>query len=105
MEDGKIVATSNFDMLEGARALEMGNARLDTGLLKLTKAELSFDSSKGQPLSAVVSTMNKLFISYMSWLEGSSLSVTILSCRYVLDFLQSYRRCRQVKLSSFIEPR
>ena len=105
MEDGKIVATSNFDMLEGARALEMGNARLDTGLLKLTKAELSFDSSKGQPLSAVVSTMNKLFISYMSWLEGSSLLVTILSCRYVLDFLQSYRRCRQVKLSSFIEPR
>ncbi|OBA20017.1 hypothetical protein METBIDRAFT_211425 [Metschnikowia bicuspidata var. bicuspidata NRRL YB-4993] len=105
MEPGKVNVISSFDMLEGARALEMGNPRLDTGLLELSQEEIRFDASGGQTLPTVVSIMNKLFILYMSWLSGLSLLVTVLSCRYMLDFLQSFRTNGQLQKARFTNPR
>lgn len=105
MEPGKVKVIPNFDMLEGARALEMANARLDTGLIELSEEEIKFDATEAQSLLAVVSTMNKLFILYMSWLEGLSLLITVLSCRYMLEFLHSYTKSKLLKKSGFINPR
>lgn len=89
---GTVVASPYFDMLDGARAVEMGNKRLDTGLIELKECDMTFASSKGQNLAVVAALMNLVVVLYMTWLEGLSLLVTVLSNRYVLDFLENYMK-------------
>ncbi|QWU89113.1 hypothetical protein CA3LBN_003436 [Candidozyma haemuli] len=92
MKPGNVVASQYFDMLEGSRAIEIGNLRLDTGLIKLKQEEIMFDAAAPQDVDNVLGSMNHITMSLMSWFSGSSLPVTLLSNRYVLDFLQSYHR-------------
>lgn len=81
-----------FDLLEGTRAVEVDNAKLDTGMLRheLTPDELSFNPSDGQSIESVLAITDKLFGLLMSWLNNSSLPVTVLSCRYTQALLTSY---------------
>lgn len=90
IKDNHVVQSPLFNMLEGARALEVSNKRLDTGLIALSEDELKFDTYKPQKASSVIGVMNQLVILYMSWLNNSSLPVTVLSCRYVQTFLENY---------------
>lgn len=105
MPKGGVIASPFFDMLEGARAVEMGNVKLDTGLIELKDSELSFDACQGQSLATVVAVMDSLMVLYMSWLQGLSLLVTVLSCRYVLDFLENFKAHPIVSSASFVNRR
>lgn len=91
IQDGKVLPSPYFDMLEGARAVEIGNPMLDTGLIELEDYEINFDSCLGQSTATVAAIMNSLVVLYMSWLQGLSLLVTVLSSRYVVDFLENYK--------------
>lgn len=91
MKNGRVVASPLFDMLDGARAVEMGNLRLDTGLIPLDDVEVQFDTCGLQKIEVVASLMNKIVVLYMSWLQGLCLLLTMLSCRYVLDFLKNFK--------------
>lgn len=91
MVPGKVVASPYFDMLDGARAVEMGNLRLDTGLVPLEKADVQFDSLQGLQLDAVAAIMNKIVVLYMSWLDGLSLLLTMFGSRHVLDYLEGFK--------------
>lgn len=90
IEDNKVVQSQYFDLFEGARATEVTNPKLDTGIIPLTKVEIDFDcyaSLSGQQLIGIT---NKLLRLVMSWLDNSLLPVTVLSCRYVQELLQHY---------------
>lgn len=105
MSNGKVAASPHFDMLDGARAVEMGNPKLDTGLIALTPDDLAFDTCAAQNLATVASVMDAIFVSYMSWLSGLSLLVTVLSIRYVLDFLENYNAHPVVASVGFVNYR
>lgn len=92
MKPGNVVASQYFDMLEGSRAIEMGNHRLDTGLIQLKEEEIMFDAAEPQNAESVAGSMNHITTLLMLWFLGLSLPVTLLSNRYVLDFLQNYNR-------------
>ncbi|WPK25768.1 hypothetical protein PUMCH_003096 [Australozyma saopauloensis] len=92
-------------MLEGTRALEIGNERLDTGLIKLRPSEILFDSSKGRPMDKVAAVMNELLNSFMAWVNGLALLVTMLSCRYVYDLLENFKRNYKIEEADFINTR
>ncbi|SGZ50863.1 CIC11C00000003782 [Sungouiella intermedia] len=102
MQNGTVVASPYFDMLDGARAVEMGNVKLDTGLIELDQDEVAFDTCLGQTLGTVAAIMNSLVVLYMSWLHGLSLLVTVLSSRYVLDFLENYKAYPVVGSAGFV---
>lgn len=105
MANGKVAASPHFDMLDGARAVEMGNVKLDTGLIELKPEDLVFDSCLPQNLASVALIMDTIFVSYMSWLHGLSLLVTVLSVRYVLDFLENYQAYPVVASAGFVNSR
>lgn len=88
----EVVKSQYFNLLEGTRAVEVINKRLDSGLIPLTEEELAFDTSEPQSIEHVVGIMNKLIALYISWLSSSSLPVTVLSCRYVQTFLENYNK-------------
>lgn len=105
MTPGEIVASPYFDMLEGARALEIGNMRLDTGLMTLTKEELDFDSSEPRSAEEVASLMCTITSMYVCWVERESLLLTLYSCRYILDFLENYKACGCLDTLDFVNLR
>lgn len=102
MQNGTVLPSPYFDMLEGARAVEIGNPMLDTGLIELEDYEITFDSCLGQSLATVAAIMNSLIVLYMSWLHGLSLLVTMLSSRYVVDFLENYKAHPVVGSAGFV---
>lgn len=86
----EVVKSQYFNLLEGTRAVEVSNKRLDSGLISLTEEDIAFDTSAPQSIDQVIGIMNKLVVLYVSWLSSSSLPVTVLSCRYVQTFLENY---------------
>lgn len=92
-------------MLEATRALEIGNKALDTGLIDLLRDEISFDCCQGRSLPEVIAIMNSLLRSFVAWLNGQSLLVTILSSRYVYDLLCNFKRNFLVSEADFVNRR
>ncbi|ODV95837.1 hypothetical protein PACTADRAFT_33041 [Pachysolen tannophilus NRRL Y-2460] len=90
IKHGEIVKAKSFSLFQGTHALEMMNKRLDTGLVELSKEEREFDVTAGRNFDEVLAIMNDLLKYLMSWLNNSSLSRTILSCRYVEVLLVNY---------------
>lgn len=90
IKDHKVVKSEYFNLLEGTRAVEVDNAKLDTGMINLKEEDLAFDPSSPQSVDAVIATTDYLLCQLMSWLNNSSLPVTVLSCRYVQTILQNY---------------
>lgn len=90
LTDFKVVQSPLFNLLEGTRAIEIANPRLDTGLIDVTPADLNFDPAAPQLLKTVIAVQNKLLVGYMSWLNNLLLPVTVLCCRYVQTMLQNY---------------
>lgn len=88
MPRGRIAVSPHFNMLDGARALEVGNPRLDTGLMPVRAVDVAFDVKKELDLAQVAAVMNRLVVLYTDWLGGLPLLVTVLSCRYVVDYLE-----------------
>lgn len=102
ISDNKVVQSPFFDLLEGTRAVEVTNEKLDTGLIPLTADEINFDTEKPQSIENVIGILNNLLILYMSWLNNSSLPVTVLSCRYVQTFMENYmKNGGNLKLTTF----
>lgn len=105
-----VVKSSYFDLLEGTRAIEALNTKLDTGLIELSAEDLSFDSASPQSIEEVIVIQNKLILMFLSWLNNSSLPVTVLSCRYVQTLLTNYMSNKSSTMSlfdmcSFVNPR
>ncbi|KAH3900327.1 Mak10p SCDLUD_003300 [Saccharomycodes ludwigii] len=97
LEPKTIVKSPLFDLFQGTHALEINNAKLDTGLIENSEEELLFDTSKiptgENELQIVTSILDKLFKLLVVWLdESQSLSSTILSCRYVETILIYYSK-------------
>lgn len=105
MTRGKVEASPYFDMLEGTRALEIGNKSLDTGLIELLPDEINFECSQGRPLPEVAAIMNSLLRSFVAWIDGLSLLVTVLSSRYMYDLLSNFKRNYKVEEADFINRR
>lgn len=87
----QVVLSHLFDLLEGTRAVEVSNPRLDTGLIPLNEDDLNFDTAAPRSAVEVISIMDEFLCMTMSWLENSSLPVTALSCRYAQTILQNYQ--------------
>ncbi|CAH6721325.1 N-alpha-acetyltransferase 35, NatC auxiliary subunit [[Candida] jaroonii] len=88
--NNKVVQSPLFDLLEGARAIEVSNKKLDTGLIELTEEELNFNCYGKVNIKQCIGILNKLLRSLMSWLDHSSIPVTLLSCRYVQEVVEQY---------------
>ncbi|KAK6200347.1 glucose-repressible protein [Scheffersomyces amazonensis] len=88
--NNKVVKSDYFNLLDGTRALEVLNPKLDTGLIQLSQIELEFDTSAPQSLDQIISINNRSIILLMSWLNHSSLPVTVLSNRYISILLDNY---------------
>mmetsp|Transcript_6067 Transcript_6067/g.7433 ORF Transcript_6067/g.7433 Transcript_6067/m.7433 type:complete len:786 (+) Transcript_6067:199-2556(+) len=91
IHDNKVVQSPLFNLLEGTRAVEIGNKKLDTGLIPLSEIDYSFDTSCPQNVDKVIGIINGLVRLYTSWLNNSSLPVTVMSCRYVQTLLENYQ--------------
>lgn len=90
--NNKVIQSEYFDLLEGARAVEVTNHKLDTGMIlsNLTESELNFDCYKPINGKELIAIANKLFKLFMSWLNNSSLPLTVLSCRYIQELISYY---------------
>lgn len=86
----QVVHNQAFLLLEWTRALEVGNIKLDTGMLTVTPEEAAFNTELPRQPKEVIGLMHKLLRGYIAWLENHSLTVTVLSCRYVQNILESY---------------
>lgn len=96
IKDPNVVQSELFDLLEGTRAVEVSNPRLDTGLIPLADEDVKFDTSLPQDLETIIAIQDKLIQSYMSWLNSSTLPITVLSCRYVQVLLENYSTNQEV---------
>lgn len=105
IDPGSLKVSQYLDMLEGTRALEIGNKALDTGLIELLPADLSFDCSQGRPLAEVNAIMNSVLRALVAWLDGLSLLVTVLSSRYVYDMLSNFKKNLLLSEAVFINRR
>lgn len=105
MEPGKVQVSPYFDMLEGTRALEIGNKSLDTGIIEFLPSEINFDCSQGRTLPEVVAVMSCLLRQFMAWINGLSLLVTVLSNRYMYDLLSNFKRNFKVEEADFVNRR
>lgn len=109
IENHQVVKSKYFDLLEGTRAVETDNIRLDTGMLRyeLSEEELAFDPSLPISVKSIIAVMDKLYSLLMSWLNNSSLPVTILSCRYIQTVLQNYTASvtKSIDICSLSDPR
>jgi len=90
LKENKVVKSPLFELLDGTRALEVLNSRHDTGLIELKDDEIFFDCSMPQTATSIVNIQSKLLAQLVNWLEGHSLSETVLSCRYVQTMLENY---------------
>ncbi|ODV78484.1 glucose-repressible protein [Suhomyces tanzawaensis NRRL Y-17324] len=88
----QVVKSQYFDLLDGTRAIEVSNPKLDTGLINLLEEEVAFDTGLPQSPQSVAAIHSKLLGLFMSWLNNSSLPVTVLSCRYVQTLLTNFER-------------
>lgn len=86
----KLVQQPLFDLLEGTRAIEVTNARLDTGLIPLSDPDVHYDVLQTLEPAVIAAIQDKLIQSLMSWLNDSSLPITVLSCRYVQALIEHY---------------
>lgn len=91
IQDNKVIKLPYFNLLEGTRAVEIGNTKLDTGLIELSENELKFDTSAGRSEDEVIGVMIELLKLVISWFNNSSLPVTVCSCRYVQTILENYK--------------
>ena len=105
MPAGRVQVSPYFDMIEGTRALEIGNKSLDTGLIDLKPSDVYFDCAESRSLPEVAAVMDALLRSFMAWLDGLSLLVTVLSCRYVYEILQNYKRTGCLADTNFYDSR
>ncbi|KAK6455142.1 glucose-repressible protein [Scheffersomyces xylosifermentans] len=97
--DNKVVSSHLFQLLEGTRAVEVLNKQLDTGLITLSEKELQFNTADPQSVQSVISIQNRLLRLLPSWLNNSSLPVTVLSCRYVQTILENFAYYQDGSLS------
>lgn len=91
MPPGQVVASPLFAMLDSARAIEMGNKKLDTGMVELPAEKLFFDASAPQPVEVVEGVMNGLVVLVVLWTMGLLLPTTFYGLRYVVEFLQNLK--------------
>ncbi|KAH3679527.1 hypothetical protein WICPIJ_008602 [Wickerhamomyces pijperi] len=96
----KVIKSPHFNLFEGTNALEIGNAKLDTGSITLTGEELHFDCSQVRSLSEVLWISDSLLRSVFTWLDNASLSVTVLSNRYAEELLMNYNTGKDKNLNS-----
>ncbi|CCD23771.1 Mak10p NDAI_0C01100 [Naumovozyma dairenensis CBS 421] len=92
-----IIKDPNFDLFEGTHSLEVNNPKLDSSLIKLTTEEYKFDcniaygsteETQNDALNYVTAITERLLRLVLCWLNNyQTLPTTILSCRYVENFL------------------
>ncbi|CAK9439212.1 uncharacterized protein LODBEIA_P34360 [Lodderomyces beijingensis] len=90
IKDNRVVKSRLFELLEGTRALEALNAKLDTGLIDLDREEIVFDCTAPQSPQTVAHIQSCLLSQLVNWFESESLTVSVLSCRYVSNLLSNY---------------
>ncbi|KAG7195271.1 uncharacterized protein KQ657_003797 [Scheffersomyces spartinae] len=86
----QVVHNQAFLLSEWTRALEVGNEKLDTGMLFVSSEEGSFNTELPRNSMEIIGIMHKLLRGYIAWLENHSITVTVLSCRYVQNILENY---------------
>ncbi|ODV59307.1 Mak10p ASCRUDRAFT_72022 [Ascoidea rubescens DSM 1968] len=90
--NGQVVKSDLFSLLEGTRGLEILNLKLDTTLIKLSKEEENFNTELPLNLDYTLSICDKLLRHVFLWLNNSTLTSTVLSCRYMENLLVNYSK-------------
>ena len=83
-----------FELLEGTRALEVLNTKLDTGIIDLNTYDIKFDCAAAQEVDSIINVQTHLLCQLVNWLENNSLPVSVLSCRYVQTLLVNHSQSR-----------
>lgn len=95
-----VVKSPQFSLFQGTQALEINNKRLDSGIIELSVEEEEFDVLCKRSLQEVLATSDAIFRNVFIWLQNSSLSVTVFSCRYVEELLVIYNKDANKGISS-----
>lgn len=90
LKNDVVVKSPSFSLFEGTHALEMMNPRLDSGIIQLTDDEVNFNCCKPLSLNQVLGISDRILRSVFAWMNNNSLSVTVLSCRYIEQLLVNY---------------
>ena len=83
-----VIHSAAFSLFEAMSAVEVGNPKMDVGLLQKPKSldELIAEGVAPTELSVGqrVAVMNRLFEMEATWQAGGSLAQTVFSCLYLL---------------------
>lgn len=102
LKNDTVIKNPSFSLFEGTHALEIMNAKLDSGLISLSEEEIDFDVVKERSLKEVCWLSDSIFRSLFVWLNNSTLAQTLLSNRYVEELLRNYSSNPNDELKSCI---
>ncbi|AOA61158.1 GQ67_02769T0 [Komagataella phaffii] len=86
VKHGNIVKLESLDLMEGTDAKEILNPALDTGLIE----DESYDCDRDLTLDETVRVVANITSCLVTWLDSSSLPVTLFSCRYIEEILTRF---------------
>lgn len=71
--------------------MEAGNPVMDSGLIPVEPHDVLFDPLAELSPAQILELQIQLLVAFMSWLDNSSLPVTVLGSRHVVSFLQIFQ--------------
>lgn len=88
LKTNELVKRSEFGLLQGVHALEIGHSRMDTGLIYQSLEEQLASAPKIESSEDASELIDELFAREMSWHTGPMLVQNVFSCWYVEEILE-----------------
>eukprot|EP00798_Chlamydomonas_sp_ICE-L_P013811 gene13811-19727_t len=99
---GGLIHGEAFSLLEAMSAVEIGNAKMDSGMMAVPKSLDELLAEGVAPvdldMASVLAVMDKLMALEGTWHNGGALAQTVFSCLYML---KPERLSDEVVLSAF----
>lgn len=89
LKTNELVKRSEFGLLQGVHALEIGHSRMDTGLIYQSLEEQLATAPKIESSGDAGELIDELFAREMSWHTGPMLVQNVFSCWYVEEILET----------------
>ncbi|KAK9467202.1 Mak10 subunit, NatC N-terminal acetyltransferase-domain-containing protein [Lipomyces arxii] len=90
IQPSELVMMETFELVNSINALEIMDAKMDTGLLDLQSQDWEFDARANRTAEQIIGIMDELFCMQMSWHTGGALCQSVFTCLYVEQALTNY---------------
>ncbi|KAK9447289.1 Mak10 subunit, NatC N-terminal acetyltransferase-domain-containing protein [Limtongia smithiae] len=87
---GSLALAETFELGNAINALEIMDAKMDTGLLDMRSADAEYDTAAPRSGCEVLGIMDELFGLHMAWHTGGALTQSVFTCLYVEQALMNY---------------